>query len=247
MLKRYPHLRQIRSGWPDSYRDKIAWLKAEGTKKQPTETGKEEVKQEKKEEEEEESVGGDPGCHLLMTVNMNVCGDYRGEGCYFLDDPQYTRLKNLLRCWLLKMNPDTIPRLVWEDRTQGGREGGVIQMEQQKCYNVAIHLRVGDTLLHATATLFFENLKKTVGIALVGFECVHYHFFYDEEAMIEREKMEKKNSLEEILRMEKEPKEKEGPAAVENRKKEKKVEGRRWVEGEAPFSILPNISRRRWW
>ena len=199
------------------------------------------MKQEENNQEDDEKMEGNSGCNLLMTVNMDVCGDYRREGCYFLDEPQYTRLKNLLRCWLLKMNPDTIPRLVWDDRTEGGREGGVIETEQQKCYNVAIHLRVGDKLLHETDSMFFENLKRTVGIALVGFECVHYHFFYEEEAMIEREKEEKKKRLEEILEMEKEAKEKEGATVVDNEKKQEKVEERRWVEGEPPFPILPKI------
>jgi hypothetical protein len=200
------------------------------------------MKQEEKEEEEEGKVEGDPGCNLLMTVNMDVCGDYRGEGCYFLDEPQYTRLKDLLRCWLLRMNLDTIPRLVWEDGRDGGREeGGVVRVGegQQECYNVAIHLRVGDTLLHETDNMFFENLKQAVGVALVGFDCVHYHFFYEEEAMIQREKEEEeKRRVAEMLKKEQEEKEKGETNVV---KKEEKVEKRRWKEGEPPFSILPEI------
>jgi len=205
-----------------------------------------------KQEEEEEKVEGDPSCNLLMTVNMEVCGDYRAEGCYYIDDPQYTRLKTLLRCWLLRMNPDTIPRPVWEDETEGGTEaegeaeggteGRVVQLGegQQKCYNVAIHLRVGDTLLYETDNLFFENLKKTVGVALVGFECVHYHFLYEEEVMIEREK-EKEKEKQRVEEMKKVENEKEGTEAVGNEKKMRKLEERRWVERQPPFPILTEI------
>lgn len=89
---------------------------------------------------------------------------------------------------------------------------------QQKCYNVAIHLRVGDTLLHETDNMFYENLKKAVGVALVGFECVHYHFFYEEEAMIKKVKDEEKQR-EEMLKMEEEAKEKGGTEVVKMEEK----------------------------
>lgn len=80
-----------------------------------------------------------------MTVDMDVC-------CYFLREPQYTRIKDLVRCWMLNLKPDAIPRLVWDEKEDGGPQ-------QEKCFNVAVHLQVEDDILHQTDALFFENLK----------------------------------------------------------------------------------------
>ena len=212
-LEQYPTLRRISSGNSGSYRDKIAWLKA-GGEPQQQEAGKE---------------GGEQSCNLVMTVNMDVCGDFRQESCYFLGEPQYTRVRDLARCWMLKMKPEDIPRLVWDKKGEAGEEGGVLlqQQQQERCYNVAVHLRVGDANLHQTDVLFFENLKQAVGVALVGFECVHYHFFYEEEAMIQREKEEEeKKRVAEMLKKEQEEK------AAKEEEERKRVEEEKEQESE---------------
>ncbi|GAB5031451.1 Hypothetical protein NocV09_00600040 [Nannochloropsis oceanica] len=207
VIEHYPTLRRINADHPGSYRDKITWLKAGGKLQ---EGGKE---------------GGETGCNLLMTIDMDVCGDFREESCYFLGEPQYTRIRDLVRCWMLKLRPEAIPRLVWSGAQEDGKEGGVRQEQQQQqeeeeeqqCYNVAVHLRIGDEMLHQTDALFFENLKKGVGTALVGFDCMHYHFFYEEDAIIELEKATEEKRNAEIFKQEhkaKLQKEKEKKEAV---------------------------------
>jgi hypothetical protein len=127
-------------------------------------------------------------CNVILQVDMNVCGE-RTAPCYYPENgPNYQRLHHILACNLYHADSvGFLPLFYGRGKITEGKEleqetteQGQVNKQLPLEYNVAIHLRVGDIVLHGEDHIFFTNLRNNIDRVLRHFLHVHYYFFAED-------------------------------------------------------------------